>query len=70
VQEVILEVERVTGRPVPRKIGPRRAGDPPMLVANPARAQALLQWKATRGLHDVVATAWNWMERSRGVAAK
>jgi UDP-arabinose 4-epimerase len=65
VQEVISAVEGVTHRRVPRKMGPRRAGDPPMLVANPARAQALLQWKATRGLHDVVATAWNWMERRR-----
>jgi UDP-glucose 4-epimerase len=34
-------------------------------VANPAKAQALLQWKATRGLRDVVTTAWNWMERQR-----
>jgi UDP-glucose-4-epimerase GalE len=65
VQEVISAVETVTGKRVPRKIGPRRAGDPPRLVANPARAQALLRWKATRGLHDVVATAWNWMERRK-----
>jgi UDP-glucose-4-epimerase GalE len=65
VQEVISAVERVTGRHVPRKIGPRRAGDPPRLVANPAKAQALLHWKATHGLLDVVATAWNWMEKRR-----
>jgi len=65
VQEVISAVETVTGKRVPRKIGPRRAGDPPRLVANPARAQALLRWKATRGLHDVVGTAWNWMERRK-----
>jgi UDP-glucose 4-epimerase len=42
---------------------PRRAGDPPRLVANPAKAQALLQWKATRELSDIVTTAWKWMER-------
>ena len=65
VQEVISAVEDVTGRRVPHKIGLRRAGDPPALVANPAKAQALLKWKATRGLRDVVATAWNWMERRR-----
>lgn len=63
VQQVISAVEEVTAKPVPRKIGPRRPGDPPALVANPAKAQALLHWKATRGLRDVVATAWNWMER-------
>lgn len=67
VQEVISAVEEVTGKRVPRKVGPRRAGDPPSLVANPAKAQALLDWKATRGLRDVVATAWSWMERRRAV---
>jgi UDP-glucose-4-epimerase GalE len=65
VQEVITAVEEATGRRVPRKIVPRRPGDPPILVANPAKAQALLQWKATRGLREVVATGWNWMERQR-----
>ncbi len=64
VSEVISTVEKVTGKPVPRKIVPRRPGDPPALVANPAKAQALLQWKASRGLLDVVTTAWNWMQRS------
>ena len=63
VQEVITAVERATGKRVPHKMVPRRPGDPPILVANPAKAQALLQWKATRGLRDVVATAWNFMER-------
>ena len=67
VQEVISAVEEVTGKPVPYKMMPRRPGDPPRLVANPAKAQALLQWKGTRGLRDVVATAWNWMERQKAV---
>jgi UDP-glucose-4-epimerase GalE len=70
VQQVISAVEEVTGKRVPHKIGPRRAGDPPALVANPAKAEALLQWKAKHGLRDVVATAWNWMERSRAMAAR
>jgi UDP-glucose-4-epimerase GalE len=70
VQEVISAVEDVTGKRVPRKLVPRRPGDPPALVANPAKAQALLQWKATRGLREVVTTAWNFMERQRQLAAK
>jgi UDP-arabinose 4-epimerase len=65
VQQVISAVEQVTGKKVPRKMGPRRPGDPPALVANPAKAQALLQWKATRSLPEIVATAWNWMEHHR-----
>ena len=64
MQEVISAVEQATGMRVPRKMVPRRPGDPPALVANPARAQALLQWKASRGLLDVVTTAWDWMQRS------
>jgi UDP-arabinose 4-epimerase len=63
VREVLAAVEHATGKPVPHKIVPRRPGDPPALVANPAKAQALLQWKASRGLREIVATAWNWMQR-------
>ena len=70
VQEVISAIEEVTGKRVPRKIGPRRAGDPPALVANPSKAQAMLEWKATRGLHEIVANAWNWTERRREIALR
>ena len=65
VREVLAAVEHATGKPVPHKIVPRRPGDPPALVANPAKAQALLQWKATRGLREIVETAWNWMQREK-----
>ncbi len=64
VQEVIDEVEKVTGKKVPHRKVPRRPGDPPALVANPAKAQALLNWKAERGLDNIVATAWKWMQQS------
>jgi len=63
VLEVISAVEKVTGKSVPRKTVSRRAGDPPALVANSAKAQTLLEWKATRGLQEIVETAWNWTER-------
>lgn len=62
VQQVISAVEEATGKRVPRKLVARRPGDPPALVANPAKAQAMLQWKATRGLREIVATAWKWMQ--------
>jgi UDP-glucose-4-epimerase GalE len=63
VKEVIASVEEVTGKKVPTKMVPRRPGDPPALVADPRRAQQLLQWKTTRSLGDSVSTAWRWMER-------
>lgn len=65
VREVLTAVEAATGKPVPHRIVPRRPGDPAALVANPAKAEALLQWKATRGLGEIVATAWNWMQRAK-----
>jgi UDP-glucose-4-epimerase GalE len=70
VQEVITAVEEVTGKRVPHKMVPRRPGDPPTLVANPAKAQAVLQWKAKHRLRDVVATAWNFMEGQRASVAR
>jgi UDP-glucose 4-epimerase len=63
VLEILKAVEEATGSPVHRKEVPRRAGDPPELVADPARAQKLLGWKATRSLRDIVTTAWNWMQK-------
>jgi UDP-glucose-4-epimerase GalE len=64
VLEVIRTVEEVTGREVQLAMAPRRPGDPPTLVADPRRAQHLLQWKATRSLRDMVTSAWTWMHRS------
>jgi UDP-glucose-4-epimerase GalE len=65
VKEVIAAVEEVTGKKVPRKIVPRRSGDPPSLVAHPAKAEKLLGWKAQRSLNDMVKTAWHWMHTGR-----
>lgn len=65
VREVIATVEEVTGNPVPRHLSPRRHGDPPALVADPRRAESLLQWKAKRTLRETICTAWKWMERPR-----
>lgn len=62
VKEVIAAVEEVTGRKVPRKIVPRRPGDPPALVADPTKAEKLLNWKTKRSLRDSVSTAWKWMQ--------
>jgi UDP-glucose-4-epimerase GalE len=62
VKEILSAVEKVSG-PVPKRIVARRPGDPPMLVANPAKAQKILNWKASRSLEQCVATAWKWMQR-------
>jgi UDP-glucose-4-epimerase GalE len=64
VKEVIDAVERVTGRKVPRREVERRAGDPPSLVADAARAGAVLSWRPRMSdLASIVGTAWNWHRR-------
>jgi UDP-glucose-4-epimerase GalE len=68
VKEILDAVEKATRKPVPKRVGPRRPGDPPALVADPSRAQRLLKWKAKRSLDDIVASAWTWMKNSRTAA--
>ncbi|MFB3917202.1 MAG: UDP-glucose 4-epimerase GalE [Terriglobales bacterium] len=60
VKQVVEAVERITGRPVPCRIGTRRAGDPPILVADASRARSLLGWRPSRTFDDCVRAAWNW----------
>jgi UDP-glucose-4-epimerase GalE len=64
VMEVIAEAERVTGRAVRRALGPRRAGDSPVLVADPAKVHGSLGWTARRNLTDMVSSAWTWMQKT------
>jgi UDP-glucose 4-epimerase len=64
VAEVVAATERVTGRQVPRQVGPRRPGDPPVLVASNQRARRLLDWTPQRGtLDEMVGSAWEWRQR-------
>jgi UDP-glucose-4-epimerase GalE len=61
VREVIAAAEEVTGRKVPVQESPRRAGDPPVLVASADRAQRELNWQPRyTDLRPIVETAWNW----------
>lgn len=63
VREILAAAERVTGRPVPVRFGPRRAGDAVALWADPARAKALLGWEPQhRDPEAIVASAWRWMQ--------
>jgi UDP-glucose 4-epimerase len=60
VLEVIRAAERVTGKPVEFERGPRRAGDPPSLVAGTGKAARLLGWRPRAQLDDILSTAWAW----------
>lgn len=61
VRSIVQAAERVTGKPLACAIGSRRAGDPPILVADGARARTLLGWTPRRSAVDtILADAWNW----------
>jgi UDP-glucose-4-epimerase GalE len=57
VKEILAEVAHATGRRVPYEVGPRRAGDPPKLVASAGLAAEKLGWRPRRVLAEVVADA-------------
>lgn len=62
--EVLKMVESVTGKSVSYKVGARRPGDPPVLVAAPEKANRLLNWKPEYDLKGVVQTAYQWMVKN------
>jgi UDP-glucose-4-epimerase GalE len=70
VKEVLSTIERITGHPVPKRMVARRAGDPPELVADPSRAEKLLNWKAKRSLDEIISTAWNWEQNRHAPAGR
>ena len=64
VLEVIGAVERICGRKVPLRFGPRRPGDPPLMIADATKAQATLGWRPEfPELEAMVRTAWQWQSR-------
>jgi len=61
VLEVLKAADRVTGGRVPYSVGPRRAGDPPALVADASEIQRRFAWKPRYSdLDTILATAWRW----------
>jgi UDP-glucose-4-epimerase GalE len=61
VLEVIRQVKCATGRDIPVVFKPRRPGDPPALVADPAKARGGLEWGTLHSsLGEIVETAWKW----------
>ncbi|MCC3777171.1 UDP-glucose 4-epimerase GalE [Streptomyces sp. UNOB3_S3] len=61
VREVVETVRKVTGHPVPEVPGPRRPGDPAVLVASAERAHRLLGWRPRRAeLAGIVEDAWDF----------
>jgi UDP-glucose 4-epimerase len=61
VKEIVEAARDVTGHPIPAQIAPRRQGDPPQLVASPAKVNRELEWQpAYSDIHTILRTAWEW----------
>jgi UDP-glucose 4-epimerase len=63
VKQVIDTAQRVTGREIPTKFGPRRAGDPAILVASSDRIKSELGWRPQfQDLELIIDSAWRWTQ--------
>ena len=64
VMEIVEAVERVSGALVRRKVGPRREGDPPALVASARKALEVLGWEPKHSdIDTIIQTAWAWHQK-------
>ncbi|MBN2623003.1 MAG: UDP-glucose 4-epimerase GalE [Acidimicrobiales bacterium] len=64
VLEVIAAASRAVGRDVPYQVVERRPGDVAATWAEPALAEKLLGWRATRTLDEMAADHWRWQSRN------
>ena len=65
--DVLRAAEAIVGRAIPHRIGPRRPGDPPTLVASAIRAADVLDWRPQRPrLEEMVRSAWAWRQAHPG----
>lgn len=62
--EVVEMARKVTGKPIPYTIGPRRPGDPATLVASSAKIRDELGWVPQHSsLENIIRSAWDWHSR-------
>ena len=67
VQEILDAVGRVTGKAAPVRHAARRAGDPPVLVADPTLAMRQLDFRPKwTDIGDIIGTAWAWAQARSG----
>lgn len=66
INEVITRARGITGKAIAVEATARRAGDPPVLVADASLARTALHWSPRHSdLGDIITTAWRWMSEHR-----
>ncbi len=66
VLDMVKAFEKSTGKNIPYKIAPRRAGDIATCYADPQKAKKELGWEATKTLEDMCKDSWNYIQMSQG----
>ncbi|MBC8031519.1 MAG: UDP-glucose 4-epimerase GalE [Pyrinomonadaceae bacterium] len=62
VNQVLEMARTVTGKDIPARVGPRRAGDPAVLIASSDKIKRELGWKPEyQDLRVIIESAWRWM---------
>jgi UDP-arabinose 4-epimerase len=66
INEVIARAREITGKAIPTQAEARRAGDPPVLVADASLARTALKWSPRHSdLPNIITNAWSWMTAHR-----
>ncbi len=64
VLEIVEHARHVTGHPIPTEVSGRRAGDPPLLIADNSKAQTVLGWTPKySSLDSILTSAWRWHQQ-------
>ena len=64
VLEMVRAFEKASGKKVPYKIAPRRAGDIATCFADPSYAKEVLGWEAKRGIEEMCEDSWRWQSNN------
>lgn len=66
IMEVIRASENVTKKRLKYRVGTRRIGDPPILIASPEKIKTELGWKPkTTSVEEIIETQWCWMKKNK-----
>ena len=65
VKEIIENAGEITGKKIKNVIGPRRQGDPAVLIADNKKAKEILGWVPKYGLKEIISSAWEWHKNQK-----
>ena len=65
VKEIIENAGEITGKKIKNVIGPRRHGDPAVLIADNKKAKEILGWFPKYGLKEIISSAWEWHKNQK-----